>query len=79
MPILREQKISPEYASSFRAMGPCLSVGMEVWAIEGKRLLVGEVTEVVKGRGVYIRRVGGTVYRTPVQTVMLAEVRGWGD
>jgi len=73
MPILREVRVPPEYIQQYRAMGPCVRVGMEVWLIEGKRLTVGTVQSIVPDSGIYIERADGTVFRTPGESVIMGE------
>jgi len=74
VPIIREVKRpSLSRIQQYKVLGPCLKPGAEIWTVEGKRLFVGTVEKVEKGKGVYIRRADGTVFRTPSRTIMMAE------
>lgn len=74
MPVIREARFpSSAFALAYQLNGPCVTAGVEVWSIEGKRMMVGRVQKVVRGQGVYIQRPDGTVFRTPMQSIMMSK------
>lgn len=73
MPVIREARFpSASYVAQYASMGPCMSVGAEIWSIEGKRLLVGRVQS-IDDKGIWIERSDGTVFRTPMDSIMMQE------
>lgn len=50
--------IDPEILQQFKQSGPCLSIGAELWTIQGRKLTVGTVTRIFKDK-VEVRGSGG--------------------
>ena len=59
MPVIREQKYAPEILAKYAEMGTCVSPGMEIWYIRGRRLQVGVISAVNEGRDISVIRTDG--------------------
>jgi len=59
MPVIREQKYPPEIIDTYLRLGTCVSRGMEIWYLRGKRLQVGVITAVREGKDISVLKTDG--------------------
>ena len=65
--------LDPEILAQFKAMGPCLSVGSEVWFITSRKLNVGKVSsKIIPGESVEVETASGKRVLNPEDVLLFA-------
>lgn len=74
MPLIREQKYPAEILAKYAELGTCVSPGMEIWYMRGKRLQVGVIQAIREGKDISVIRTDGVpVIINPMERVLFVK------